>query len=239
MITFFNIKTGEKRTIDPSLIDPTFVEPAITALWNSGNLHVNATRGQDFGWRLGAETLKRIQDVKEDDMLLTRIASSMQRPLEDLNETDILTWLAKDDAAKEAKKNAQAAGNFQQQYARDLQAQGVSQYGENGEIPNEPQLAPPSAPEVSEEDLEAQAAAAAKKNEKSPEQIQKEKDEEDRLMAELEAEEAEEKRKAEEAEAAGSTTGTENQTAAEQNNPEAAKKAVAKSGSKPDNKSNS
>jgi len=236
MITFFNIKTGEKRTIDPSLIDPTFVEPAITALWNSGNLHVNATRGQDFGWRLGAETLKRIQDVQEDDMLLSRIASSMQRPLEDLNETDILTWLAKDDAAKEAKKNAQTQGNFQAQYEQELRSQGV---GVADAIPSEPQPALPQAPEVSEEDLARQADEAAKKNAKTPEQIQKEKDEEDRLMAELEAEEAEEKRKAEEAEAAGSTTAATNQTAAEQNNPTAAKKAVAKSGSKPDNKSNS
>lgn len=240
MIKFFNIKTGETRVIDPSLIDPTFVEPAISALYNSGNLHVNATRGQDFGWRLSPETIKRIRDIKIDDVLMNRIATSIQRPLEDITEADILTWIAKDDARKEAAKNQQAEGDFSAQYEEELRALNVAPVDQG--IPSVPQEAAPTKEPESEEDLEAQTAAAAKKNEKTPEQKKKEQEEEDRLLAELEAEEkAEEEAKAAEAEKqadAGSEQAPEKQEAAEENTTEAPK-TVAKNKPKADNKSNS
>lgn len=241
-VKFFNIRSGETRTIDPSLIDPTFVEPAITALFNSGNLHVNATRGQDFGWRLAPETIKRIRDIKQDDLQMQRIAVQQQIPLENISETDVLTWIVKDDARKEALKNQQTEGDYNAQYEKELREIGVLP---DGGVPSIDNPAGNDNAE-SEADLEAQAAAAAKANEKTPAQKKKEQEEEDRLMAELEAEEAEEKRQADEAAAkkaeaqaaAGSTQAPEKQQGAEENTPKAPEK-VAKTQPKDDNKSNS
>lgn len=251
MIKFFNVKTGETRILDPATMDPQFIEPAISALYNSSNLHVNATRGQDFGWRISPETVKRIRDIKRDDLMINRIAAGTQILPENLQDTDILTWIVKDDARKEALKNEEAAGDYNQQYEDELRQIGASpkEYNPATEIPSMVQPPAPAEEAETEADLEAQAAAAAKKNEKTPEQVQKEKDEEDRLMAELEAEEAEEQRLKE----AGSEVGSpaEKQKAAEEaaatseaikSDEKTSTKApekVAKTQAKADNKSNS
>lgn len=264
MIQFFNIKTGETRTLDPATMDPQFIEPAISALFNSGNLHVNATRGQDFGWRIAPSTVKRIRDLKQDQLAITRIAASMQILPENIADTDILTWIVKDDARIEALKNEQAEQDFSQQYEEELRGIGAAPrefnpappatpgVGAADAIPSVPQEAAPKEAD-SDEELAAQAAAAARRNQKSPEEMKREADEEARLMAELEAEEAEEQAAAEAAKAAGSEVGhpTENQTVAEQNastseavaNPEKsstkAPEKLAKDKAKADNKSNS
>jgi hypothetical protein len=265
MIQFFNIKTGETRTLDPATMDPQFIEPAISALFNSGNLHVNATRGQDFGWRIAPSTVKRIRDLKQDQLAITRIAASMQILPENIADTDILTWIVKDDARIEALKNEQAEQDFSQQYEDELRGIGAAPREFNPAPPAAPQVgqadAIPSVPQEavaeeadSDEGLAAQAASAARRNQKSPAEMQKEKEEEDRLMAELEAEEEEEKAaaaKAEKEAEAGSVGSPEKQEAAEQNaatseavtNPEKsstkAPEKVAKTGAKTDNKSNS
>lgn len=249
MIKFFNIKTGETRILDPATMDPQFIEPAIAALYNSSNLHVNATRGQDFGWRIAPETVKRIRDIKRDDAMINRIAAGTQILPENISDTDILTWIVKDDARKEALKNEAAEEDYSAQYEAELRAVGASprEYNPATEIPSiaQPAIAPEDEAET-EEDLEAQAAKAAKANEKTPAQKKKEQEEEDRLMAELEAEEAEEKRLKD----AGSEVGD---PAAHQANAEEAaattealskdkadgKNTVAKTQAKADNKSNS
>ncbi len=233
MIKFFNVKTGETRTLDPSTMDPQFIEPAIAALYNSGNLHVNATRGQDFGWRIAPETIKRIRDIKRDDMLISRIASVTSILPENISDTDILTWIVKDDARKEAIKNEATEEDFSGQYEDELRKVGASpkEYNPSDEIPNKPLPPAPEKEAETEEDLEKQAAEAAKRNEPTEAEKKKAQEEEDRLMKELEEEEAEEQRLKD----AGSEVGNpaEHQKAAEAN------KTVAKPKAKSDNKSNS
>lgn len=214
-IKFFNVRSGETRTIDPATIDPNFIEPAIAALFNSSNLHVNAMAGQDFGWRIAPETIKRIKEIKLDDALLNRIADRIKVLPENISDPEILTWIVHEDARKEAAKNEAVKEDFEAQY--DAEVRDVK----SGKMSDSQLDQPLPAKEAeSTEELEAQAAEAAKRNEKTSEQKQKEQAEEDRLMAELEDEEARENAKTSEA--------TKDDD-----------KKVAKSQGKADNKSNS
>lgn len=249
MIKFFNVKTGETRTLDPATMDPQFIEPAISALYNSSNLHVNAMNGQDFGWRIAPETIKRIQEVKRDDMLVNRIAQSAQILPENLQDTDILTWIVRDDARKEALKNEETEQNYEEQYnaeVRNLTRSGNDQAGlpqdsPANQIPNQPQTAAPVKEAETLDDLEAQTAAAAKANEPTEADRKKAEEDEARLLKELEEEEAREKAEAEKAQQLQDSSGVANapdhQKTAEEN--ETTTKTVAKAKAKSDNKSNS
>lgn len=247
MIKFFNIKTGETRTLDPATMDPQFIEPAISALYNSSNLHVNAMLGQDFGWRIAPETVRRIQEVKQDDMLVSRIAAQTQILPENLQDTDILTWIVKDDARREAMKNQETEQNYEEQYQRELREAtqrpaatepGIPAESPANQIPSQPQAPAPVKEADNLDDLEAQTAAAAKANEPTEADRKKAQEEEERLMRELEEEEAREKEEAAKLEAeSGVSNAADHQKAAEENAP--AKNTVAKPKAKSDNKSNS
>jgi hypothetical protein len=57
-IPFFSIKTGETHYCK--------LEPTIAAYINSSDMGINASRGQDYGWRLDADWVKRIRAFKRD-----------------------------------------------------------------------------------------------------------------------------------------------------------------------------
>lgn len=61
-IEFFNIKTGETHY--------AVLGPQIQAFINSSDMGINASHGQDFGWRLGKEWVKKVRVFrsKEDKM---------------------------------------------------------------------------------------------------------------------------------------------------------------------------
>ncbi len=58
-IGFFNIKSGETHYCR--------LEPTITAYINSSDMGINASRGQDFGWRLSPEWVKKVKAFKRDE----------------------------------------------------------------------------------------------------------------------------------------------------------------------------
>lgn len=57
-IKFFSIRTGETHFGK--------LEPTISAYINSSDLGINASRGQDYGWRLHPEWVKKIRDFRKD-----------------------------------------------------------------------------------------------------------------------------------------------------------------------------
>src|ERR1035437_2519120 len=57
-IAFFSLKTGETHYGK--------LEPTIQAYINSSDMGINASRGQDFGWRLDAEWVKRVRAFRRD-----------------------------------------------------------------------------------------------------------------------------------------------------------------------------
>jgi hypothetical protein len=57
-IEFFNVKSGESHFLK--------TEPQIQAYINSSDMGINASRDQDFGWKLGAEWVKRVRAFRRD-----------------------------------------------------------------------------------------------------------------------------------------------------------------------------
>lgn len=58
-IGFFNIKSGETHYAR--------LEPQIQAYINSSDIGINASRGQDFGWRLEPVWVKRVKDFRRNE----------------------------------------------------------------------------------------------------------------------------------------------------------------------------
>lgn len=114
MIEFFNIRTGERRTVD--------TEPMMSAFYNSTDQHVNAKVGQDMGWRIGASTIKRIEEIKQDATLMNKIALTFQIPPDEVKETDILYWISIEAAREKTEQASQKEGDFTQQYEDEIRA---------------------------------------------------------------------------------------------------------------------
>ena len=58
-IGFFNIKSGETHYAK--------MEAQIQGYLNSSDMGINASRGQDFGWRLEPEWVKRVKDFRRNE----------------------------------------------------------------------------------------------------------------------------------------------------------------------------
>lgn len=66
-IGFYNIKTGETRYAQ--------LEPQIQAYLNSSDMGINASRDQDFGWRLEKEWVLRVRAFRKNETKMELIAS--------------------------------------------------------------------------------------------------------------------------------------------------------------------
>jgi len=64
-IGFYNIKSGETHYAR--------LEPQIQAFINSSNLGINASRGQDFGWRLAKEWVDKVKAFRQDEAKMERL----------------------------------------------------------------------------------------------------------------------------------------------------------------------
>jgi hypothetical protein len=73
-IAFYNVKSGETHYAK--------LEPTIAAYINSSDMGINASRGQDFGWKLGADWVKRVRDFRRDTLQMQILTSknSGQKP---------------------------------------------------------------------------------------------------------------------------------------------------------------
>lgn len=58
-IPFFNIKSGDTHYLR--------LEPQIQAYINSSDLGINASRGQDFGWRLAPEWVHKVKAFRKNE----------------------------------------------------------------------------------------------------------------------------------------------------------------------------
>lgn len=85
-VKFFNIRSGETRVAE--------TEPQITAMWASSDRSPNITQGQDFGWRLAPEVVVEIKKLKQDPNQLVLVANRMGKPLEDVTEPDVLSYVS-------------------------------------------------------------------------------------------------------------------------------------------------
>lgn len=69
-IEFYSVKSDEARFAKSSA--------QIQAYINSSDIGINASRGQDYGWRLGAEWVKKIRNFKDDEDKMDTLAAKLR-----------------------------------------------------------------------------------------------------------------------------------------------------------------
>lgn len=118
-IAFFSIKTGE-----------TFyakLEPTIAALINSSDMGINASRGQDFGWRLAPTWVKKVRDFKADEDKMDTLANKLR--LEDgvaPSTIQILNYIYGRQVRAYLQSLQEHENPFEEQYQQDISG-GVGQ----------------------------------------------------------------------------------------------------------------
>jgi len=111
------------------ITDGTIVEverPAqVAALVNSSDLGINASRGQDHGWRLAPEVVSEIDDIKADMRALQDIARQKGLMVQDITTYDIVDYIfAQQQAAKAlADESLNSNPAFKESYEARIRAQ--------------------------------------------------------------------------------------------------------------------
>lgn len=114
-IEFRNIKTNERRTLD----DPH----QIGAFINSSDLHVNSNLGQDFGWRLAPEIVRRIERMRQDSELLDRLSSRLGISVDDITTIHLVNQISHEENVKARTEQYEetSKGKFQDEYDREIE----------------------------------------------------------------------------------------------------------------------
>lgn len=113
-IEFRNIKTNERRTLE----DPN----QIGAFINSSDLHINSNLGQDFGWRLAPEVVRRVERMRQDSDLLEKLSSRMGIGVEDITTIHLVNQISHEEGLKKATEQYEesSTGKYQDEYEREL-----------------------------------------------------------------------------------------------------------------------
>lgn len=112
-VPFFSIKGGETRYAK--------MEPQIQAYINSSDMGINASRGQDFGWRLGADWVKKVRAFKQDEDKMARLTDKNggQSP----TTTQILYTIYGQQVRQHRQRLQEESAPFEEQYLRDISTQ--------------------------------------------------------------------------------------------------------------------
>ena len=155
-IEFFNIRSGERKIVE--------TPEMISAFYNSTDQHVNARVGQDMGWRIGASTIKRMDEIRRDQVMLDRITQAFSIPQGEAKDTDIINWISIEDARKKAAENQQQEGDYTAQYEEEVR-RARSGEAEDVSVEEAPSAAAKLADEKKKKDAadKKKAEAAAKK----------------------------------------------------------------------------
>lgn len=111
------------------ITDGTIVEverPAqVAALVNSSDLGINASRGQDHGWRLAPEVVSEIDDIKGDMSALQSIAREKGIAVQDITTYHVVDYIFSQQQAAKALADESANKNpaFQESYEARIRAQ--------------------------------------------------------------------------------------------------------------------
>lgn len=69
-IEFFNIKSGDTHYCR--------LEATIQAYINSSDMGINASRGQDFGWRLAPSWVQKVRDFRKDENKMANLGAKLR-----------------------------------------------------------------------------------------------------------------------------------------------------------------
>lgn len=124
-IPFFSIKTGETHWCK--------LEPTISAYINSSDMGINASRDQDWGWRLGADWVKRVKAFKRNrqEMSILTAKNQGQKP----STVQILYYLYGEELAAFYESQEEFENPYEEEYQDSLAGRGVVVNGEGKKIP--------------------------------------------------------------------------------------------------------
>ena len=132
-IGFFNIKSG--------VTDYAKMEAQIQAYINSSDMGINASRGQDFGWRLSAEWVKKVKEFSRDETkmaILTNKADGRKVTM-----VQILYYIYGQELRNYSDALAEDENPFEEQYLQDISnKKGMAKVTENPETTNEVKTKP-------------------------------------------------------------------------------------------------
>jgi hypothetical protein len=125
-IAFFSIRTGETHYCK--------LEPTIAAYINSSDMGINASRGQDYGWRLGKEWVAKIRAFRRDatQMAILTAKNSGQKP----TTVQILYYMYGEQLQAFFEAQEEHENPFEEEYQKAISRAGV----DTSTAPKEPEL---------------------------------------------------------------------------------------------------
>lgn len=142
-IGFYSINTGETRYAQ--------LDAQIQAYINSSDLGINASRGQDFGWRLSPDWVKMVRAFRADETKMDNLAAKLRLEDDQLPSlTQILYALYGQQLRAAKSANRAKEKPFEQEYLsaigddEPVTVDPLDRYDENGEANKE--LVPQEAP---------------------------------------------------------------------------------------------
>lgn len=123
-ISFFNVKSGDTHYCK--------LEPTITAYINSSDMGINASRGQDFGWKLAPEWVKKIRAFQADENKMDTLSAKLR--LEDgimPSTIQILLYIYGREVRAYLQRLREVEAPYAEQYQRDISS-----------VPKEPAIDP-------------------------------------------------------------------------------------------------
>lgn len=109
-IGFFNIKSGDTHYARS--------EPQIQGYINSSDMGINASRGQDFGWRIEPEWVKKIRAFRNDETKMALLVSKNggQSP----SDTQVLNAIYGDQLRQYQQQLEEGEAPFEEEYLRQI-----------------------------------------------------------------------------------------------------------------------
>lgn len=160
-IAFFSVKSGETHYCK--------LEPTIAAYINSSDMGINASRGQDFGWRLDPKWVKKVKEFRRDPMQMTLLSSrnNGQKP----TTVQILYHLYGEQLRAYQEDQEENENPYEEQYQRDISTPVRRNAPKPQPVDEVPETVDDADLEPAEVDTDA-AAEAATSDEPASEQVE-------------------------------------------------------------------
>lgn len=130
-IGFFSVDTGETRHAQ--------LDAQIQAYINSSDLGINASRGQDFGWRLSADWVKMVRAFRADETKMDNLAAKLRLEDDQLPSLTQVLYAIYGQQLRTARTHAQEEEKpFEQEYLSAIgddqppQSDPLDRYNEDG-----------------------------------------------------------------------------------------------------------
>lgn len=119
-IGFYSVETGETRYAQ--------LDAQIQAYINSSDLGINASRGQDFGWRLSPDWVKMVRAFRADETKMDNLAAKLRLEEDQLPSLTQILYALYGQQLRVARSHAEGKEKpFEQEYLSAIGEDGVAQ----------------------------------------------------------------------------------------------------------------